>query len=79
MANFTDIYETMFGFVQGLREIKPKPKYPIVIRRDGPRQKEAFAMLRKVAEDESYNLHLFGSETPMAETAKVMVKLAYGR
>lgn len=76
-ANFTDIYETMKGFVEGLREVKPKPNYPIVIRRDGPRQKEAFAMLEEVAKKEGYQFYLFGGETAMAETARVMVKLAY--
>lgn len=78
-ANFTDIYETMRGFVEGLREVKPKPRYPIVIRRDGPRQKEAFAMLKEIGQKEGYDFHLFDSSTPMAQTAKVMVKLAYGK
>lgn len=77
MANFTDIFETMHGFVEGLRGVRPKPIYPIVIRRDGPRQKEAFEMLKEVAQKEKYNLHLFGSETPMEESAKIMVQLAY--
>ncbi|MBI2065880.1 MAG: hypothetical protein HYT68_02330 [Candidatus Zambryskibacteria bacterium] len=53
-ANFTDIYETMRGFAEGLKEIKPKPKYPIVIRRDGPRQEEAFLMLRELAQEQAY-------------------------
>jgi succinyl-CoA synthetase beta subunit len=75
-ANFTDIYETMLGFVQGLREIKPKPTYPIVIRRDGPRQKEAFEMLQKVAKEEGFDFHLFGPETSMAESAKKIVELS---
>lgn len=78
-ANFTDIYETMKGFIEGLREVKPKPTYPIVIRRDGPRQKEAFEMLKEVAKKEGYDFHLYGSDTPMAETARIMVKLAYGK
>lgn len=76
-ANFTDIYETMRGFVEGLQGIKPKPKYPIVIRRDGPRQEEAFLMLQKIAKKEGYNFHLFGSEVSMAESARIMVKEAY--
>lgn len=76
-ANFTDIFETIRGFVEGLREIKPKPTYPIVIRRDGPRQKEAFEFLRKVGKEEGYDFHLFGSETPMVGTAGIMVELAY--
>ncbi|MDP3991859.1 MAG: ATP citrate lyase citrate-binding domain-containing protein [Candidatus Colwellbacteria bacterium] len=76
-ANFTDIYETMRGFIEGLREIKPKPKYPIVIRRGGPRQEEAFLMLREIARREGYNFHLFGSEVSMAESARIMVREAY--
>lgn len=78
-ANFTDIYETMLGFVEGLKKIQPKPAYPIVIRRDGPRQKEAFEMLRQVAEKEGYDFHLFGPETPMSESAKKIVELAYNK
>ena len=74
-ANFTDIYETLSGFVAGLRKINPKPTYPIVIRRDGPRQEEAFEMLRKVAEEEGYNLHLYGPETSMSESAKILMDL----
>lgn len=77
-ANFTDIYETMRGFVDGLRSVTPKPTYPIVVRRDGPRQREAFAMLADVAQREGYQLYTLGSETPMEESARLMVKLAYG-
>ncbi|MEX0649594.1 MAG: ATP citrate lyase citrate-binding domain-containing protein [Candidatus Andersenbacteria bacterium] len=76
-ANFTDIYETLLGFVEGLRSVKPKPLYPIVIRRDGPRQKEAFAMLEEVAKKEGFDFHLFGPDTPMSESAATIVKLAY--
>lgn len=78
-ANFTDIFETMRGFLEGLREVRPKPTFPIVIRRDGPRQKEAFEMLQKAAVSEGYQFCLFGSETSMSESARVMVKLAYGK
>ncbi|MBI3420996.1 MAG: hypothetical protein HY006_02935 [Candidatus Sungbacteria bacterium] len=78
-ANFTDIFETLAGFLDGLREIVPKPKYPIVIRRDGPRQQEAFTMLREVGKKEGYDFHLFGSETPMADTARIMVEAAYDK
>lgn len=76
IANFTDIYETLRGFIEGVGEVAPKPDYPIVIRRDGPRQKEAFEMLREVREKEGYDIHLYGGETSMAETARIMVKLA---
>ena len=74
-ANFTDIFETLSGFIDGLRSIKPKPTYPIVIRRDGPRQEEAWAMLREIGEKEGYDFHLFGRETDMAESARVMARL----
>lgn len=77
-ANFTDIAATMEGFIAGLRLVQPKPTYPIIVRRDGPRQREAFAMLRDVATREGYQLYTFGSETPMEESARLMVKLAYG-
>lgn len=77
-ANFTDIYETLSGVVEGLREINPKPNYPIVIRRGGPRDEEAFVMLREVGKEEGFDFHIYGRETPMSATAKVMVELAYG-
>lgn len=77
-ANFTDIYETLMGFVEGLRELDPKPKYPIVIRRGGPRDKEAFEALREIGKKEGFNFHIFGRETAMTSTAKTMVELAYG-
>lgn len=76
-ANFTDIYETMVGFIEGLREVKPKPTFPIVIRRDGPRQKEAFAMLRDVAKKVGFRFTLFDGKTSMAESAKRIVQQAY--
>lgn len=76
-ANFTDIHETLTGFMNGLRKIKPKPTYPIVIRRDGPRRKEAFEMLREAEKKEGYDFHLYGAETSMSESGKIMTKLAY--
>ncbi len=77
-ANFTDIYETLMGFVEGLREVDPKPAYPIVIRRGGPRDKEAFEALKEIGKKEGFDFHIFGRETPMTSTAKIMVDLAYG-
>jgi len=76
-ANFTDIFETLTGFVDGLRRVNPKPEYPIVIRRDGPRQKEAFKMLDGVKKKEGFDFHLYDSHTPMVETAKIIVDLSY--
>ena len=64
-ANFTDIYETITGFVTALSSIKPKPLYPIVIRRGGPRYEEAFEMLREVTKKAGFDSHIFASQTPM--------------
>ena len=71
--NFTDIYETLLGFIEALRKVEPKPKLPIVIRRGGPRDKEAFEMLRKVKD---FDLHLYGEEISIAKSAEIMTKLA---
>jgi len=76
-ANFTDIYETLMGVVEGLREVKPKPNFPIVIRRGGPRDKEAFEALKEIGKKEGFDFRLYGRETPMTSTAKIMVDLAY--
>lgn len=76
-ANFTDIHETLTGFVNGLRKLKSKPTYPIVIRRDGPKREEAFAMLREVAKKEGYDFHCYGAEISMSDSGKIMTELAY--
>ena len=76
-ANFTDIYETLMGFVEGLREVKFKG--PIVIRRSGPNDKKAFDELKIIGEKEGFDFHIFGRETPMTATAKTIVDLAYGK
>ncbi len=78
-ANFTDIYETLMGFAEGLREVKPKPAYPIVIRRGGPNDKKAFEALKEIREKEGFDFHIYGRETPMTSTAKIMADLAYGK
>ncbi len=78
-ANFTDIYETLMGFVEGLRELRPKPTYPMVIRRGGPRDKEAFEALKEIGKKEGFDFRLYGRETPMTSTAKIIVDLAYGK
>jgi succinyl-CoA synthetase beta subunit len=76
-ANFTDIYETLSGFIDGLREAEKelgvKFDFPIVIRRGGPREKEAFEMLKEVKD---FDLHLQGEEVSIAQSAEVMFELA---
>jgi citryl-CoA synthetase large subunit len=74
-ANFTDIYETMSGFISGIKKLPFKPSYPIVIRRDGPRQKEAKVMLCEFAKNEQVNIEVYGPEMSMAQSAKRLVEL----
>lgn len=78
-ANFTDIYETLKGFAEGLQAVRPKPTYPIVIRRDGPRRAEAFAYLQKFAARHRFDMYLCGPEISMADTAAMVTRLAYAR
>jgi succinyl-CoA synthetase beta subunit len=75
-ANFTDIYETLSGLIEGLRDAKTSGTpidFPIVIRRGGPRDQEAFEMLRNVKD---FDLHLYGGEVSVAQSAKIMADLA---
>jgi citryl-CoA synthetase large subunit len=78
LANFTDIYETLSGFIEGLRysekELGRKIDYPIVIRRAGPNDKKAFEMLKKEAKD--FDLHLYGEETSITASSEVVARLA---
>lgn len=75
-ANFTDVYETMRGFIQGVLALEKKQDYPIVIRRAGPRDKEAFEMLHKFATEHGLDIHCYGEETPITVSAKIMAELA---
>lgn len=72
-ANFTDIFETLGGFAEGLRNVAPTAKYPIVIRRAGPRQKEAYEMLAEFAKKHGYDMTIMGEETPMTKAARIIV------
>ncbi len=77
VANFTDIYETLTGLIDGLKEAEKdlgkKFDFPIVIRRGGPRDQEAFEMLRGIKD---FNLILQGLETSIAKSAEVMAQKA---
>lgn len=73
-ANFTDQFETLKGFIEGVLSLSPTPTYPIVIRRDGPRLKEAFAYLKLQAEKYHLDLTLLDSSTSIIEAAKIMVQ-----
>ncbi|OHA17179.1 MAG: hypothetical protein A3G52_01625 [Candidatus Taylorbacteria bacterium RIFCSPLOWO2_12_FULL_43_20] len=77
VANFTDIYETLSGLVDGLKKARQELSltidYPIVIRRGGPRDEEAFAML---AEVKDFDFHIYGRETSISKSAEEMVRLS---
>jgi ATP-citrate lyase beta-subunit len=72
-ANFTDIYETLAGVMDGIEATMPKVQYPIVVRRGGPRWEEAFAMVKERAAAGGFQITLFGPETSMLETVGVLV------
>lgn len=77
VANFTDIFETMTGFIEGLRNVEKKTgkkiSFPIVIRRGGPRDKKAFDFLSTVKD---FDLHVFGQEISITRSAEIMADLA---
>ena len=75
-ANFTDIYETLQGFAESLLSLSPKPDYPIVIRRAGPRDREAFEMLKSFAEKNGFDMHFYDENTPITSTANIIVDLS---
>ncbi len=73
-ANFTDIFETLSGFCDGLLAVKPKVDYPIVIRRAGPRDDEAKKMVEEFAKKNGFDIIFYGEETPMTVAVKEIVK-----
>ncbi len=77
-ANFTDIYETLInGIMGGIRETPNFDKtIPILIRRCGPRDGEAFAQLNKIQNQEGYHLFLRGMATSVADSARMAVHQA---
>ena len=78
-ANFTDIYETLAGVVDGLLTSKyAKPGFKVLIRRGGPRWEEAFAMVTERLAATGVELKLFGPDFPIVETAEEMKKMLAG-
>jgi citryl-CoA synthetase large subunit len=72
-ANNTDIYRTMKGFCQALKE--EKPDYPIVVRRDGPNADKAFELLRETREELGLDMKLYRNDTPMTKTAETLMEM----
>ena len=77
-ANFTDIYETLIGGIMGgIRETTNFDKtIPILIRRAGPRDEEAFATLYKMQSQEGYRFFLRGMATSVADSARMVIHQA---
>ncbi len=73
-ANFTDIYETLTGLMDGIEATQPKVDYPIVIRRGGPRWQEAFEMVKERAIKGGFDITLFGPDYPMISTVTTLVE-----
>ncbi len=73
VANFTNIAETFNGITDALDEIKPN--YPIVVRRAGPFEEDGMRLMRECAERNHLNMKLFGKETSMSETAKILAEM----
>jgi len=74
-ANFTDIHETLVnGVLAGIRETPGfDRRAPIVIRRAGLRDMEAFNTLRHIRDNEKYNIFLRGMETSIGESARLVI------
>ena len=73
VANFTNIKETFNGIVDAFDELKPK--YPIVVRRAGPYEKEGMELMRDCAARNNLNIRFFGKETSMSDTAGVLAAM----
>jgi succinyl-CoA synthetase beta subunit len=73
VANFTNVAETFKGIIDALDEIKPK--YPIVIRRAGPFEEEGKKEMVNCKERNNLNMKIFGKETSMSATAKILMAL----
>lgn len=76
VANFTRIDETLAGVCDALREIRPS--YPIVCRRAGPGVEVGKKIMEDTAKELGLNLHFFGDEMSMTESARILMKLIYG-
>ena len=74
-ANFTDIYETLVnGIISGIRETENFDKrIPIIVRRAGLRDMEAFDALRLIRKNEKYNIFLRGMETSIGDSARLLI------
>jgi hypothetical protein len=73
-ANFTDIFETLSGVVDGLLANNLPKGFKILIRRGGPRWQEAFEMVEDRLKDKDIQLKLFGPDFSIVKTARELKK-----
>lgn len=76
IANFTDIYETLQGVIDGILELPEKPRYPIVIRRAGPNDDKARQFIQEIKDKHGLDIHFFDERTSIGESAKEIMKLS---
>ncbi|GIK84110.1 MAG: succinyl-CoA ligase subunit beta [Patescibacteria group bacterium] len=80
-ANFTDIYDTLSGVVDGLVQADLPDGFKILIRRGGPRWQEAFDMVTERIEQKrqqsgrKIQLKLFGPDFSIVKTARELKKM----
>jgi succinyl-CoA synthetase beta subunit len=72
IANFSRVDTMMAGIVRAFEEVNPK--FPIVVRRSGPYEKEGLSLLMDSAERHGWNVEVFGADTPMTSTADLIVR-----
>lgn len=74
-ANFTDVYESLVnGILAGIREFKGFDKtIPIIVRRAGPRDEEAYEVFRQAREEENYNFFIRGMGTSIPDSARMVI------
>ena len=72
-ANFTDIFETLSGVVDGLLGSTLGNHFPVVIRRGGPRWEEAFAMVRERLAGTRFTVTLLGPEVPILDSVPALL------
>ncbi len=72
VANFSPVDVMMEGIIRALNEVQPK--FPIVVRRAGPKEKEGLQMLKDAAIVNGWDIEVHGSETALTATAKLIVQ-----
>ncbi len=72
-ANFTDVYETLAGFKDGLESIGI-PKFPIVVRRAGPNSEKAHELLHEFKKKHNIDMEIFGDDISLTDAVKLIVK-----